>query len=174
MSYIDATFERGGDLVKTLAKVYVGWDSSKKKGFQFYDQQHLDYKGGVTLRVAVWMGGSFSLNSTTLDQTSDCSTVFPMDFTAKFNDGSLEASIASGRLSILVSLGRRLPWIVTSTGKPAVDWGPLAIAEYRNTAYLLRHMLVFNLPSSKRGDYKEWDLLPFLPGGLIERNRRKH
>jgi len=87
VSYIDTTFERGGKTIKTVAKVYGGWDSTKKTGCQFYDQQFLDYKGDITL---------------------------------------------------------------------------------------LRHMIVINLPVSKRGDYKEWDLLPFLPGGLIERNRRKH
>ncbi len=174
MSYIDTSFERGGDVVKTVARVYGGWNSSKKTGCQFYDQQFLDYRGDVTLRVAVWMSGSYSRNSAVADDSSDSSTMFPLDFSAHYKDESLEASTARGRVSILMSLRRELPWIVTSNGKPAVDSGSLIVAQYLNTAYLLRYMLVFNLPSSKKGNYKEWDLLPFLPGGLVERNRRKH
>ena len=175
MSYVDITFERGGDVVKTLAKVYGGWDSSKRTGYQFYDQQIVDYRGDVTLRSAVWM---FSTHVVNLDappvHNYEAVREFPLDLTSRFDDGQLTASIAKGRVSVMLALNPALPWIVTSNGKPAVDWGPLSIAEYRNTAFLLRHMIVFNLPSSKRGDYKEWDLLPFLPGGLVERNRRKH
>jgi hypothetical protein len=174
MSYIDTTFERGGDLVKTVAKAYEGWNSSKKKGCQFYDQQFLEYRGDVTLRVAVWVSGSYSPTTAVADEPFDCSAMFPLDLSAHYKDETLEASTARGRIFISMSLRRELPWIVTSNGKPAVDSGDLIVAQHRNAAYVLRYMLVFNLPSSKRGNYKEWDLLPFLPGGLVERNRRKH
>jgi hypothetical protein len=163
MSYIDTTFEKGGNLIKTLAKIHGGWNP-KKAGFQFYDQQLLDYKGDITLRVAVWMTAS----------SIELSRDFPLDFEAQFDDGRLRASIAKGRLLLSVFLQPELPWIVTSNGKPAVDWGPQPFAQYGNSAYILRHMIVFNLPSQRARVWKEWDLLPFLPGGLIERNRRRH
>ncbi|MGH9698890.1 MAG: hypothetical protein ACRD5R_04675 [Candidatus Acidiferrales bacterium] len=175
MSYIDVTFEKGGDVVNTLVKVYGGWDSSKSRGNQFYDSQLADYRGNVIVRVAVWMSRGWALdNQVPPVPRTDSSMVFPLDFTAQFNDGTLEASIARGRVSISVVLRRELPWIVTKGGKPAVDSGTLAIAQYRNAVFLLRQMIVFNLPSTKAGVLKEWDLLPFLPGGLIERNRRRH
>jgi hypothetical protein len=175
MSYIDVTFERGGQLVKTLAKVYGGWDSTKKSGNQFYDHQFVEYKGDVTLHVRVWMFSTWvvDLNATS-ESSPEQEAEFPVGLESRFEAGEVKANLAKGRVSISVLLARSLPWITTSNGKPAVDWGPQQIAQYRGTAYMLRHMIVFNLPSTRRGDYKEWDLLPFLPGGLIERNRRKH
>jgi hypothetical protein len=172
--YIDTTFERDGTTIKTVAKVYGGWDSTKKTGCQFYDQQFLDYKGDITLRVAVWMSGACALIYRGPDRSYDYSQLFPLDFSANFDDGRLQAAIVRGRVSISLTLQPQLPWIVTSNGKPAINWGPEIIAEYRGIVYQLRHMIVINLPVSKRGDYKEWDLLPFLPGGLIERNRQRH
>jgi hypothetical protein len=174
MSYIDTTFERGGDVVKTVAKIYGGWDETKKSGFQFYDQQYVDYKGDIKLRVAVWMCGAWAPSRSDQNEKFDYFKVFPLDFTARFTDGKFQVSIANGRLSIVLPLRRDLPWIVTSNGKPAVDWELQPVAQYRNAVYLLRHMIVFNLHSPKRGDSKEWDLLPFLPGGLFESNRRRH
>jgi hypothetical protein len=174
VSYVDTTFERGGLLIKTLAKVYGGWDSTKRTGYQFYDQQLVDYRGDVTLRSAVWVFSAYVIGSKAPGQGGETLREFPLDLTSRLDDGQVLTSIANGRLSITVSLDASLPWIVTSNGKPAVDWGPIQIAQHESTAYLLRHMIVFNLPWSKRGDYKEWDLLPFLPGGLVERNRRKH
>jgi hypothetical protein len=171
LSYIDTTFERDGQVVKTIAKVYGGWDTSKKA---FYAHQHVDYRGDVTLRAAVWMFSTYVVNLDSLDHKHEHSAEFPLNLTSRFDDGHVTASIANGRLSLAVCLSPALPWIVTSNRKPAVDWGPISIAEHLSTAYFLRHMIVFNLPSSKRGDYKEWDLLPFLPGGLVERNRRRH
>lgn len=174
MAYIDTTFERDGTLIKTSAKVHAGWDSSKRGGYPFSGEQRVDYRGDVTLRVAVWIFSTFVVNDVQPDQAFDYRQVFPVDFTAQFDDGMLQAGIAKGRLAISMCLSPTLPWIVTSNRKPAVNWGPQIIAEYRNAAYSLRHMIVFNMPSSKRGDYRDWDLLPFLPGGLVERNRRRH
>jgi hypothetical protein len=154
--------------------VYGGWDSTKKTGMQFYDQEFVDFRGDITLRVAVWMGSAFALDHTETDPNYQYIAEFPLDFTTEFDDGLLKASVSKGRLSVSMLLRPELPWIVTSNGKPAVNWGPQFIGQYRATAYQLRHMVVVNLPSKKRGDYKEWDLLPFLPGGLVERNRRKH
>jgi hypothetical protein len=175
MSYIDVTFERGGQVVKTLAKVYGGWDSSKKSGYQFYDHQFVDFRGDVTLHVRVWMFSTWTIDlRESRHDIPEHVTEFPLDLTSQLENGRIRVSIAKGRVSIAVWLDRDLPWITTSNGKPAIDWGPELIAQHANAAYMLRHMIVFNLPSAKRGDYKEWDLLPFLPGGLIERNRRKH
>jgi hypothetical protein len=114
------------------------------------------------------------LESEPSENVYDEPTEFPLDLTDHFDDGQIAASTANGRVSIAVFLSRDLPWIVTSNNKPAVDWGPQQISQCRGTAYLLRHMIVFNLPGSKKGDYWERDLLPFMPGGLVERNRRKH
>jgi hypothetical protein len=166
MSYIDTTFGRGGELIKTCAKVYGGWDSTRTRGYQFYDHEYIDYKGDIRLRVAVWMGRAF--------RPSGHVDEFPLDFTAQFDDGMLQASIAAGRLSLSIGLRQESPWIVTSNGKLALDWGPQVVAQRNEAAYLLRHMIVFNFPYSRRGDYREWNLLPFLPGGLVERNRRRH
>lgn len=161
-------------VIKTLVKVYGGWDSSKKTGFQFYDQQFVDYRGDVTLRVAVWIGSVRILELGASSDVYDESPEFPIDLTAHFDDGRLAASIANGRVSILVTLGPDLRWIVTSNNKHAVDWGPELIAQHRSTGYLLRQLIVFNLPKSRMGNYWERDLLPFLPGGLVERNKRRH
>jgi len=174
MSYLDTTFERSGNLIKTFAKVSGGWESTKKSGCQFYAQQLVDYRGDITLSVKVWISSAFAVDYTGLERANEYIGDFPFDFRAHFNDEKIRAAIADGCLSISVYLRQELPWIVTSNRKPAIDWGPQIIAQYHSTAYLLRHMIVFNLPSSKRGDYKEWDLLPFLPGGLVERNRRRH
>jgi hypothetical protein len=160
MSYVDVTFERGGTLVKTIARVSAGWDGSKPN--QFYDQQFIDFRGDVTMRVAVWMSASNALR------------IFPLELCANYHAGVIKASLAQGRLSLSVPLQPDLPWIQTSNGKAAVDWQPGQIAVHGNIGFQLRHMIVFNLPNAKRGDYKEWDLLPFLSGGLIERNRRQH
>lgn len=174
MSYIDTTFGGGGQVVKTLAKVYGGWDSTKKGGCQFYDQQFVDFRGDIRLSVKVWMGSMQSLDLESRDQVYDDSPEFPLDLTAQFDDGQLAASILNGRVSIAVSLSPDLPWIFTSNKKWAVDWGPNIIAQHRGQVYQLRHMIVFNLPAPKIGDSWERDLLPFLPGGLVERNRRRH
>ena len=174
MSYIDTTFERGGQVVKTLAKVYGGWDSTKKGGCQFYDQQLIDFRADIRLRVKVWMGWMQILDLESPDQVYDDSPEFPLDLIAQFNDGQLAASIANGRVSIAVTLSANLPWIFTSNKKWAVDWGPKTIAQHRGQAYQLRHMIVFNLPAPRIGNSWERDLLPFLSGGLVERNRKKH
>jgi hypothetical protein len=123
MSYIDTTFERGGQVVKTLAKVYGGWDSTKKGGCQFYDQQLIDFRGDIRLSVKVWMGCMQVLDLESLDQVYDDSPQFPLDLIAQFNDGQLAASIANGRVSIVVTLSANLLWIFTSNKKWAVDWG---------------------------------------------------
>ena len=174
MSYIDTTFERGGQVVKTLAKVYGGWDSTKKGGNRFYDWQLIDWRGDIRLSVKVWMGRMQLLDLESPGLVYDHSPEFPLDLTAQFNDGQLTASIANGRVSIAVILSKNLPWIFTSNKKWAIDWGPKTIAQHRGQVYELRHMIVFNLPAPKIGDSWERDLLPFLPGGLVERNRRKH
>src|SRR5690242_15748055 len=114
MSYIDTTFERGGQVVKTLAKVYGGWDSTKKGGCQFYDQQLIDFRRDIRLRVKVWMGWMQIPDLESPDQVYDHSPEFPLDLTAQFNDGQLTASIANGRVSIAVTLSKNLPWIFTS------------------------------------------------------------
>jgi hypothetical protein len=96
----------------------------QKTGMQSYDQQLVDFRGDITLRVAVWMGSAFALNHTEPNPTCECFGEFPLDFTAQYNDGILQATVANGRLSLSVLLRQELPWIVTSNGKPAVDWGP--------------------------------------------------
>jgi hypothetical protein len=160
MSYVDVTFERGGTLVKTIARVSAGWDGSKPN--QFYDQQIIDFRGDIKIRVAVWMSASRKLRT------------FPLGLSANYDAGVIKALITQGRLSLSVPLQPDLPWIQTSNGKAAVDWQPGQIAVDGNIGLQLRHMIVFNLPNAKKGDHKEWDLLPFLSGGLIERNRRRH
>lgn len=129
MAYIDTTFERDGTLIKTSAKVHAGWDSGKRGGYPFYGEQRVDYRGDVTLGVAVWIFSTFVVNNVQPDQAFDYRQVFPVDFTAQFDDGMLQAGIAKGRLDISVCLSPTLPWIVTSNRKPAVDWGPQIVAD---------------------------------------------
>jgi hypothetical protein len=160
MSYVDVTFEGGGDLVKTIARVSAGWDGSKV--YQFYSQQMVDFKSDIKLRVAVWLSASTLLRD------------FSEALRATHDEGLMKAAITHGRLSLSVLFHPDLPWIKTSNGKFAVDWQVGQIAVHENVTLQLRHMIVFNLPSPKRGDYREWDLLPFLPGGLLESNRRRH
>lgn len=171
MAYIDTTFARGGMIVNTIAAIHAGWDSGKR-GNQFYGEQRLDYKGDVTLAVRVWAFSGFATGSP--GERFDYRQVFPADFSAQFEAEGVKCQIASGRAALSLDFLPMLPWIVTENGKPAINWGPYIVAQYRTAAYLLRHMIVFNLPRSKRGGYRAWDLLPFLPGGLVERNPRRH
>jgi hypothetical protein len=173
MAYVDTTFERGGDVVKTVAKAFAGWTASAGGG-RFYGEERVPYRGDVTIRSAVWLSEAFSLDPVMASLSFGDSIEFPRDFTSQFDNGILRASVARGEVSIVIELNQMLPWIVTSNGKPAVDAGYFQIAQHQKSVYLLRHMLVFNLPTSRAGDYREWDLLPFLPGGLVERNRRRH
>ena len=108
MSYIETTFERGGQVVKTLAKVYGGWDSSKAV-WHFYDQEGIDWRGDIRLSVKVWMGSMQLLDLESPGQTYDDSPEFPRDLAAQFNDGQLAASLANGRVSIALTLSRKLP-----------------------------------------------------------------
>jgi hypothetical protein len=85
---------------------------------QFYDQQLVDFRGDIRLRVKVWMGSVFAPDHTQLDPSYECLGEFPLDFAAQYNDGILQASIANGRLSLSLLLRQELPWIVTSNGKP--------------------------------------------------------
>ena len=160
MSYVDVTFERGGEMVRTIAKVSAGWDGSK--AYQFYGQQIVDFKGDIKLRVAVWLSASTLLRN------------FSEGLSATHDEGLMKAAIKQGLLSLSVVFHPSLPWIKTSKGKLAVDWQVGQIAAHENVTLQLRHMIVFNVPQPKRGDYKEWDLLPFLPGGLLESDRRRH
>jgi hypothetical protein len=99
---------------------------------------------------------------------------FPANFNSEYESQSIKAKFAEGHLSLWVPLHENLPWIATSNGKVAIDWRPGPIASHDGSAFEVRHMIVINVPTKKEGDFKEWDLLPFLPGGLVERNRRKH
>ncbi|MGC1685750.1 MAG: hypothetical protein WA734_09040 [Candidatus Acidiferrales bacterium] len=167
MPYVDVNFERNGTIIKTTAKVSTGWNGSKPS-HQFYGEEKLDYRLGFELRVAVWMAAR-DPNGRVCRADN-----FPTELVGSYETRLIRASIADGRLALSVSLSPELPWIQTSNGKLAVDWQPGPIATHKGISFDVRHMIVFNLPSVKKGDYKEWDLLPFLPGGLLESNRRRH
>lgn len=172
LAFIDVTYEKGGTLVRTTARVSAGWDESKSY-CQFYGDQCIDFRSDITLRVKVWMSGFRSGNSGVLIR-ADGLKCFPAAFAATYENQSIVATIAGESLTLRVPLHESLPWINTSNGKVAIDWRPGIVASHDGMAYEIRHMIVINFPNPKRGDFKEWDLLPFLPGGLVERNRRKH
>ena len=148
-----------------------GWNRSKN--CQFCDQQFVDYRGDVTLRVAIWVTGTFCFDGTPPDQRFDYHS-FPMDQTSHFERDNFSASIAGGKISTRAILDGNLPRITTSNGKPALDWVNLPIVTFRSALYILRQLIVFNLPKSRIGNQKVWDLLPFFAGGLVESNRRRH
>jgi hypothetical protein len=157
MSFIDVTFERDATVLKTVAKISAGWESKK-----FYGHQLVDYKYDIKLSVKVWITASRRIKD------------FPTDLAGKHEEDLIRSELANSRLTVYVPLEKELRWTKTDTGKPQVDWHYVQLTSDSNQSFHVQHMIVFNPPQIKKGDYWDWKLLPFLSGGLLESNRRRH
>jgi len=202
--YLDVTFEQSGSVVRADAHVSAGWREKRSGGYFFLGKQAVDFRHDLKLEVEVRvnasvLGVSFgdikaedflkrvevqvnarAVGETTIQgewpqATSRRGRVpsdFPLEFRSDFGADPLTGSIGRGRLTVRARLCEELPWKVEK-GKDVVVW-QIRIGECCNVGYRLMFKIVLSRPQTARGDYKAWDLLPFLPGGQFESDRRKH
>ena len=188
---LDVTFEQSGSVVRTNAEVSAGWREKPTGGYFYLARQALDFRHDLKLEVEARVNASAKKAPgrsfgdikpedflERVEAQADESRPrkvppdFPLEFRSDFGSDPLTGSIGRGRLTVRTRLCEELPW-KDEKGKPVMVW-QLQMGEWCGVVYKLMFKIMFNRPQTPRGDYRAWDLLPFLPGGQFESDRRKH
>jgi hypothetical protein len=98
---------------------------------------------------------------------------FPQDL-ERFLRGQVYKVVLLGGMALIeIDLQQAATHILGRSQKPGV-WDKRYIGRWREIDYRFDLLVVFTPPHGRTpGDIREWDLLPFLPGGLPETDRRR-
>lgn len=99
---------------------------------------------------------------------------FPDDLAGAASGRGYRLELSHAMATVLVDLAESFGGIAGPCGKYGVYGQPNHIASENGFAYKFSIWITFTPPNrGSRADIREWDLLPFLPGGLPETNRRR-
>ncbi|MGH9790480.1 MAG: hypothetical protein ACRD5G_02995 [Candidatus Acidiferrales bacterium] len=163
MPFVDVTFEQNAAVLRTAANLYAGWDADRST--KFYGNEAVDFPGDWRLEARVWCYAN--------GPSERIPSIFPQVLRGEVEIPDLRATLTAGLLTIRMKFSTQLLWIKTETGKHAVDWRNVQIARADGVDYVFRFMAVFTSRRNRPPDVYERDVLPFLPGGRVESNRRR-
>ncbi len=98
---------------------------------------------------------------------------FPSDLEWTWRGPAYDVTLRAGAADVRVDLSQAAGRIVGPSKKRGVS-DKVRIGTWREISYYFTLLAFFTPPPGRRpGGLCEWDLLPFLPGGLPETNRRR-
>jgi hypothetical protein len=98
---------------------------------------------------------------------------FPKDSEWTWRGAAYDVTLRQGTADIRVDLYQAAARIIGPSKKRGV-FDKVKVGSWHEILYYFELWVIFTPPPGRRpGDLCEWDLLPFLPGGLPETNRRR-
>jgi hypothetical protein len=167
MAGIVLTFENGRSAIRAIGDLAAGWQRDKNT-HAFYGLGFLDFAGDIRVQVVLQVHARPNVVGALV-------TKFPREVEAHGGDESLRYDLRDGKLEILVDLRSNLVWL-SGAKKPGVNWRPdTPLVSFGPIRFYATFLVSFTMPRpAGPGVTWEHDLLPFLPGGQFESNRRRH
>lgn len=149
-----------GDLAK-------GWRQFSKGGYGFCESSTLDLKEDWRVRGQLMIEAFRSHNSPHRES-------WPTELSGRVQGQTFFALVRESVVLVDSDLVKAAAHIVGPSQKRGIFENALHIGWANGLQYMLSLWVIFTPPPSKRpGDIREWNLLPFLAGGLPETNRRR-
>ena len=175
MPNVDLTFERGGKVLRILARVSLGW-TLKQDTFAFFGRDVQPFVGDTSIKVQVRVAARPN------EIGRDLST-FPEDLRAECREGPLLANLSGGNASFSVSLEssdlilelcEKRIFRVTPSHKPEIYWEVFPFGTVGQISLAATLWVIWQPPRGRPpAIYREWGL-PDHVYGQFEANRRRH
>lgn len=147
------------------ANLCEGWQPHKD-GYGFFAMAHEEYQGDDNLTVRLWVNPSPK-------RIAGSVHAFPVGIEKK--EARLERLVYALQGGIL-GVATTIDFVERSrltTGKPGLYEGPIEIGHEGKVTYQLRFAAVYRMKGAPPPVSREYDTLPFLPGGLPELGKRR-
>jgi len=166
MAELQLSFERNGTALRIIGDIVKGWQSAKD-GFGFFGLNQIDFSGGGLVRVILQVRAR-------PNRFAFLAKEFPDNLSTRTGNESLNAKVEGARLEVFVDLEEHVD-VLEGANKLGVKWLDVPVGKAGPVTFYLMLVVSFTFrnPSRARVTW-EHDLLPFLPGGQFESNRRQH
>ena len=161
---ISSEFSPDGQMLTVHADVAGGWRRFPKGGFGFCEDVRVDLKGDCRVRVHL----KLEARGAGMPEKEALSKGVSGKQAGHYFKALLDKGRATLSIDLLTAHAGHLPG-----GKRGAHEGPSTIAGWHGLRYDFSFLVVFTPPPRFHTDIREWDLLPFLPGGLPETDRRR-
>jgi len=160
------TLERGGTSIRIVGDIVKGWQSAKD-GYGFFGMNRMDFTGDRVLRVILQVRAR-------PNRFAALAKVFPNTFNTSGGSESLNYRLNGSRLEVYAEMARHIE-ILEGANKLGIKWRDELVAYSGMVRFYLFLVVSFTVPHTSNSNVTwEYDVLPFLPGGQVESNRRRH
>ncbi len=166
MAQLQVTLECGATAIRVVGEVVKGWQSAKD-GYGFFGMHRMGFAGDRVLQVILQVRAR-------PNRYAALAKVFPETLNTSGGSDSLNYKLNGSRLEVYADMNQHIE-VLERANKLGIKWLDVFVGHHGIVRFYLMLLVSFTVPNASGGRVTwEHGVLPFLPGGQFESNRRRH